>query len=41
MREMMRLARKPGVINFSNGTLPPDFFPVQHLRDAINTIARP
>jgi len=38
IREMMRLARKPGVINFSNGTPPADFFPVQHLRDAINTI---
>lgn len=38
IREMMRLARKPGVINFSNGSPPSEFFPVQHLRDAINTI---
>ncbi len=38
IREMMRLARKPGVINFSNGLPPSDFFPVAHLRDAINTI---
>jgi GntR family transcriptional regulator/MocR family aminotransferase len=38
IREMMRLARKPGVINFSNGAPPAEFFPVQHLRDAINTI---
>jgi GntR family transcriptional regulator/MocR family aminotransferase len=38
IREMMRLARKPGVINFSNGSPPSEFFPVQNLRDAINTI---
>ncbi len=38
IREMMRLARKPGVINFSSGAPPSEFFPVQHLRDAINTI---
>ncbi len=38
IREMMRLARKPGVINFSTGAPPPEFFPVQHLRDAINTV---
>ncbi|MCK6581013.1 MAG: PLP-dependent aminotransferase family protein [Anaerolineae bacterium] len=38
IREMMRLARKPGVINFSTGAPPIEFFPVQHLRDAINTI---
>ncbi len=38
IREMMRLARKPGVINFSGGAPPAEFFPVQHLRDAINTI---
>ncbi len=38
IREMMRLARKPGVINFSTGAPPAEFFPVQHLRDAINTI---
>jgi GntR family transcriptional regulator/MocR family aminotransferase len=38
IREMMRLARKPGVINFSTGAPPTEFFPVQHLRDALNTI---
>ena len=38
VREMMRLARKPGVINFSSGAPPAEFFPVQHLRDAINTV---
>ncbi|NDJ60325.1 MAG: PLP-dependent aminotransferase family protein [Chloroflexi bacterium] len=38
IREMMRLARKPGVINFSTGSPPSDFFPVQHLRSAINAI---
>lgn len=36
LREMMRMARKPGVINFSHGAPPLEFFPVQHLRDAIN-----
>lgn len=38
IREMMRLARKPGVINFSHGSPPKEFFPVRHLRDAINTV---
>jgi GntR family transcriptional regulator/MocR family aminotransferase len=38
IREMMRLARKPGVINFGHGSPPSEFFPVGHLRDAINTI---
>lgn len=38
IREMLRLARKPGVINFSTGSPPIEFFPVQHLRDALNTI---
>lgn len=38
IREMMRLARKPGVINFSSGAPSAEFFPVQHLRDAMNTI---
>lgn len=36
LREMMRMARKPGVINFSHGAPPLEFFPVQHLRDALN-----
>ena len=38
VREMMRLARKPGVINFSHGTPPKEFIPVEHLRDALNAI---
>lgn len=38
IREMMRLARKPGVINFSHGTPPKAFIPVQHLREAINIV---
>lgn len=38
MRDIMRLARRPGVINFSHGSLPPEFFPVNHLRDAINIV---
>jgi DNA-binding transcriptional MocR family regulator len=35
---MMRLSRKPGVINFSHGAPPMEFFPVHHLKDAINTV---
>lgn len=38
LREMMRLSRKPGVINFSHGLPPMEFFPVHHLKDAINTV---
>ena len=38
LREMMRLARKPGIINFSHGAPPMEFFPVHHLKDAINTV---
>jgi DNA-binding transcriptional MocR family regulator len=38
IREMMRLGRKPGVISFSHGSLSSEFFPVHHLRDAINTV---
>jgi DNA-binding transcriptional MocR family regulator len=38
VREMMRLARKPGVINFSHGTPPKEFIPVHHTRDAINMV---
>lgn len=38
LREMMRMARKPGVINFGQGAPPDDFFPMLHLRDAINTV---
>lgn len=38
LRELMRMARKPGVINFSHGAPPMDFLPVAHLRDALNTV---
>ena len=38
IRDMMRLARKPGVISFSNGSPPLEFFPIQPLRDAINAV---
>jgi GntR family transcriptional regulator/MocR family aminotransferase len=38
MRDMMRLARRKGVINFSHGAPPREFFPMKHLRDAINTV---
>lgn len=38
LREMLRLARKPGVINFSHGAPPMEFMPVSPLRDAINTV---
>lgn len=38
IREMMRMARKPGIISFAQGSPPADFFPVQHLRDALNTV---
>lgn len=38
LRELMRLARKPGVINFSQGSPPLEFFPVGALRHAIDVI---
>jgi DNA-binding transcriptional MocR family regulator len=38
IREMMRMARKPGIISFAQGSPPGDFFPIIHLRDAINTV---
>jgi GntR family transcriptional regulator / MocR family aminotransferase len=38
IREMMRLARKPGVISFSSGSTPVEFFPLQPLREAINAV---
>lgn len=38
MREMMRLGRKPGVISFSHGSLSEEFFPLGHLREAINMV---
>jgi DNA-binding transcriptional MocR family regulator len=38
LRDMMRLARQPGVISFGHGSPPIDFLPIQYLRDAINTV---
>lgn len=38
LRDLMRLARRPGVINFSHGAPPPEFFPIASLRDAINSV---
>lgn len=38
LRDMMRLARKPGVINFSHGSPPKEFFPVRHMQEAINAV---
>lgn len=38
LRDMMRLARRQGVINFSHGAPPPEFFPMNQLRDAINLV---
>lgn len=38
VREMMRLARKPGVINFGHGAPPKEFFPIRHMQDAINHV---
>jgi len=39
LREMMRMGgRKPGVISFGGGSPPMEFFPVQSLRDALNTV---
>ncbi len=38
IRQMMRLARKPGLIDFSSGSPPTEFFPVRYLQDAINHV---
>ena len=38
MRDLMRLARRQGVINFSHGRPPNEFFPMPSLKDAINTV---
>lgn len=38
LRELMRMARQPGVISFGPGSPPGEFFPIQYLRDAINTV---
>ncbi len=38
LRDMIRLSKRPGVINFSHGAPPSDFYPMHHLREAINAI---
>jgi DNA-binding transcriptional MocR family regulator len=38
LREMMRMSRKPGVINLASGAPPIEFYPMHALRDAINTV---
>ncbi len=38
IRQMMRLARRPGVIDFSGGAPPSEFFPVRYLQEAINQV---
>ncbi len=38
IHQMMRLARRPGVIDFSGGAPPSEFFPVRFLQDAINHV---
>lgn len=38
LRDMMRLARRSGVINFSYGAPPNEFFPVSALREALNAV---
>lgn len=38
LREMMRMSRRPGIINFGQGAPPSDFFPMNALRDVINTV---
>jgi DNA-binding transcriptional MocR family regulator len=38
IRDMMALARRPGVISFSIGSPPPEFVPMQQVRDAINSV---
>jgi len=38
IRDMMKLARRPGVINFSHGAPPPEFFPMPQLQTVLNAI---
>jgi DNA-binding transcriptional MocR family regulator len=38
LRELMRLSRQAGVISFGQGSPPGEMFPVQFLRDSINTV---
>lgn len=38
LRDLMRMARRQGVINFSHGAPPPEFFPMASLKDALNAV---
>lgn len=38
LRDMLRLAARPGVINFSSGAPADDFLPVHLIREALNTV---
>lgn len=38
IRDLMRLGHKPGVINFSSGSPPIEFFPVHNFREAVNAV---
>ncbi len=38
LRDLMRMSQRPGIINFSHGAPPPEFFPVSALKDAINAV---
>jgi DNA-binding transcriptional MocR family regulator len=38
LRDMMRLARKPGVIGFGYGSPPKEFVPLQNFRNALNLV---
>lgn len=38
LRDLLQLAARPGVINFSTGAPAEDFLPVNLIRDAINTV---
>ena len=38
LRDMMRMARRPGVISLSTGSPPIEFFPMVSLREALNVI---
>lgn len=38
LRDMMRMAGRAGMINFSHGSPPQDFYPVARLREALNDI---
>lgn len=38
LRDLMRLARQPGIISLGPGSPPGEFFPVNLLRDAINSV---